>query len=86
MRSNWAQRGAQRAVAQFDHVQFDFPIDKDARAAFRLIGLALSGECPLSDEEWRKSRRALAPNPSFRLESACALGDKFTGPEARKIS
>lgn len=31
----------------------------ELREQFRLLGRALSGECPLTEEEWRKTRRAL---------------------------
>lgn len=34
-------------------------IERQRREEFRLLGRALSGDCPLTEEEWRKSRRAL---------------------------
>ncbi len=34
-------------------------IAEDSRADFRLLARALDGECELSPDEWRKSRRAL---------------------------
>lgn len=34
-------------------------IPEDSRSDFRLLAKALSGECGLTEDEWRKSRRAL---------------------------
>lgn len=36
-------------------------------ADFRLLGRALSGDCALTDDEWRKSRRALVALVRFKL-------------------
>ena len=41
--------------------------DKRTRNDFRRLGRALAGECPLTQDEWRKSRRALTRLIRFRL-------------------
>lgn len=42
-------------------------IAEDDRGAFRLLGRALAGECGLTSDEWRKSRRALLKLVRLRL-------------------
>ena len=42
-------------------------IAKDDREDFRIIARALDGDCDLTDDEWRKSRRALIANLRFKL-------------------
>ncbi len=56
--------GSQVGHAQLEH---NLLIDKHDRFDFRLLGRALSGECPLTEDEWRKSRRSLVALVRQRL-------------------
>lgn len=42
-------------------------VSEDQRREFRLLAHALGGDCPLNEDEWRKSRRALLALVRVRL-------------------
>lgn len=60
------------SVTQGDRSDLTFGRDlklpsPDDRLDFRLLGRALVGDCALTEEEWRKSRRALVALVRFKL-------------------
>ena len=57
---------AQQGKELPSHAMEVVPREND-RTYFRIIADALNGKCDLTDDEWRKSRRALISRPRVRL-------------------
>jgi N6-adenosine-specific RNA methylase IME4 len=61
-----ASQGA-RTDLQLRHHDYEVVEHNKDRTEFRILGRALAGECPLTEDEWRKSRRALVAHVRYKL-------------------